>query len=161
MLDLIYVKSLINHMVVYDRVVEKPRQHVLQFLLHPDCTKFNTLDYTKQSKKSRRSEKLDVKEKPLLQYSMVGKCITATKARLSSTMGIRNVVNLCPFEMIYAVFAPFLTAIIIRGLFSKLTMYRRSTHYDLRKTSPHRSRADFSFVLWTVVEKKIHEIYDR
>lgn len=71
------------------------------------------------------------------------------KRGINTSFTLRNVVSLCSFEMNYALFTSFLTAFVIRDHFKKSRRihYKRASHYELRKISPHRTRIDFAYVI--------------
>jgi len=148
MLENLNKQKLLRELSVRDNALVKPRGCIIELVLNPQVTKFNVNDYIKQSKKSRRSEKLETKEKPLLQYSMVGKCIYFRKKGLSSSFTIRNVLSLSAFEIHYAFFTILIDAYIVREFFKPNSRihYKRTHQYYLRKLSPVRSLIDFEYV---------------
>jgi ribosomal protein L19 len=150
----ILLKSLIRQITISEIPIIKPRGSIMQLAFDPEFTKFNINDYIKLSKKSRRSEKLIDKEKPILQYFMLGKCVFFRKRGLNSSFTIRNLVTLAPFEMSYALFAPSISGYSIIDFFIKelLKMYGRATKYDLRRSQPSKSQAEFFYVMGQVVD---------
>ena len=51
--------------ILHTHSLIKPRQEIIEIAYNIALTQFNINDYIKQSKKSRRSEKLEAKEKPV------------------------------------------------------------------------------------------------
>lgn len=149
MLDKIKLQQLLREVILRDRVILKPRGGIVELLLNPQLTKYNANDFIKESNKSRRPKKTDNKDKSFLQYCMVGKCMAFHKRGIDSSFTLRNVVSLCPFEMTYSLFTSYITAFVIRDLFKKSRRihYKRSSHYEYRKISPHRTRIDFEYVI--------------
>ena len=143
------LKSLIRQIIICEIPLVKPRGRMMQLAFDPDFTKFNINDYVKLSKKSRGSEKLIDKEKPILQYFMLGKCVFFRKRALNSSFTIRNLVALAPFEILYAVFAPCISGYSIIEFFIKelIKNFRRATKYELRIGQPSKSQAEFFYVM--------------
>lgn len=132
--------------------IQRPLVSVRSLIIELDFdrqqTKFNILDYIKQSKKSSRSVKLEKQIKPTLQYSIVGKCIKFHKRGLNSSFIIRNIISLTSFEMSFSFFTSFISLYIVRDFFKPTSRlhYKRSNQYYLRKVSPVRSRIVFDYV---------------
>jgi len=148
MFEKILLKNLIRHMVIRDIPLVKPRGRIIQLEFDPEYTKFNINDYIKLSKKSRRSEKLIDKEKAILQYCMIGKCVFFRKRGLNSSFTIRNVLTLCPFEICYMIFATSLSAYSIMNFDSdSKKLYNRTTLYNLRINQPAKSQVNFYYVV--------------
>jgi len=140
------LQTLNQHLALTPKSLGKPRGQVIQVILNTKYTKFDIVDYLKQSKKTRRSEKLVRKEKAILQYSVVGKCLSFRRASINSTCILRNVVNLCPFESSYNVFSPLITDFVMRNHFYPQP-YKKTSQYYLRKKSPSKSQITFSYVI--------------
>jgi len=147
MFNKLHRDATLYYQLTYQRPIIKPRNSVIEVYFDPEQTKFNINDYIKLSKKSRRSEKLEDIEKPILQYTMVGKCIFFRRRGINSSFTIRNVINLCPFEMSYPLFSPYLTQFfIVRFLSEKLIRYNRASAYQYRRIAPSKSQIDFDYV---------------
>jgi len=145
----VLLKALIRQITISDIPIIKPRGRIMQLAFDPEFTKFNINDHIKLSKKIRGSEKLIDKEKPILQYFMLGKCVFFRKRGLNSSFTIRNLVALAAFEFSYALFAPCICGYSIMDFFIKelIKKFKRATKYELRRGKPSKSQAEFFYVM--------------
>jgi len=148
--DLLTIK-LIQECILQPHPIMKPRGAIIELAYNPALTEFNVNDYIKQSKKSRRSEKLEDKIKPVLQYTMVGKCLAFRRKQLNTTFILRNVVDLTSYEMTFALFSPFITQYWIRPISKTRTKYTKGTQYYLRRTAPVKSCVPFDYVVEEII----------
>lgn len=128
--------------------IMKPRGEIVELAFNSAFTHFDTNDFVKQSKKTR-SHKVESRAKDILTYSVVGKCITYKNRGSNTTFIIRNVVDLCSFEMTFFLFSPLLKYYCIRDVNKKTQKmcYKNAKAYFLRKSSPSKSQVPFEYVI--------------
>jgi len=138
---------LIQEVILQPHPIIKPRDAIIELAYNTAMTQFNINDYIKQSKKSRRSEKLEDKIKPILQYSMVGKCLSFKRCGLNTTFLLRNVIDLSSYEMTFALFSPFVIQFWIRPTFKTKNVYKPGNQYYLRQHAPVKSHVPFKYII--------------
>jgi hypothetical protein len=149
MLKNLLLKKVIREVVIRDHLILKPRGFIVELWFDPQWTEFDLQEYIKLSRRSRRTKKPLEKETPLLQYSMLGKCIAFRKRGINSSLTIRNVISLCSYEITYAFFSTNILTYVVHDLLkkNKRFRYKRASRYELRKQSPVKSQTDFDYVI--------------
>ncbi len=152
MTQTILKKRLIQETILQPHTIIKPRAAIMELTYNTALTQFNINDYIKQSKKSRRSEKLEDKEKPILQYTMVGQCLSFRKRGFNTTFLLRNVIDLISYEMAFSIYSPILTKFWIRPNHNKKKRKTKGTQYYLRNHAPSKSAIPFMYVFDNYME---------
>jgi len=147
MTNKILLSNLIKEATLQSNPMIRPRGGIIEVAYESNMTKFNVNDYITQSKKSRRSEKLETKDKPILQYTMVGRCLNFRKNGVSTSFIIRNILDLVSYEMTFSLYSPFLKLFFIRYYSRTNIKYTRAHQYYLRKHSPVQSLIPFDYVV--------------
>lgn len=145
----VLASNFVRYISLYDRPLAKPRGRIIEIAYHPQMTYFNIQDFIHQSKKLR-SHKVDVKEKAILQYTIVGKCLHYKKNQLNTSFIIRNIINLTSFEMTFPLFTPIITLFFIRN-YKLSSEYKKSNKYYLRKKAPVKSLVKFDYVIENLI----------
>jgi len=85
-----------------------------------------------------------VKYKPILQYRLVGICISFSDKGLGSNIILRNVLSLAPFEILFPIFSPLIASLGVTFPSSK--RFIRAKLYYLRRKIATKSLIRFSYV---------------
>jgi len=148
-----------RHLLYKGREELNPRGKIVTIIFSAKATRYDVYDYFKRCGgfrigwKNRR--KMGVKYKKLetavLQYHMCGYCLAFKRALLNSSMLIRNVLTLFPFELRFPIYSPAINSIGIRKN-HRFLGFRKAKKYFLRNKSPRYSATPFTYVVASLYE---------
>lgn len=140
----ILLKRFRNELLVNQHAILKPRGRPIEIAYHAEMTKFEISDFIKQSKKTR-SHKVDIKEKALLQYTLVGKCIKFNNRGFHTTFTLRNIIDLTSYELNFSIYSPLIVVFLVRNY--RKVRYKKAHLYHLRQVEPVKSLVKYDYVI--------------